>query len=100
MSFHTLNFPNPGLFLISIADCDDTSHTDENDPADAERHSGDFEPARRRNLRESHNSDSDSDEDDLRSIDDVPVETNYVVQHEEEFGCVIFTAPCSIWCLR
>lgn len=63
-----------------VADCDDTSHTDENDPLDAR--SADYR------RRESHNSDSDSDEDELRSIDEIPVETNYVVQQEEEFGCV------------
>ncbi|XP_046452707.1 oxysterol-binding protein-related protein 8-like isoform X1 [Daphnia pulex] len=76
-------------------DFDDTSHTDENDITEAERRSGsgldvaDFAtvgPRLPRIRRDSHHSDSESEEDELRSLDDFPVETPYVVQQEEEFG--------------
>lgn len=36
-----------------------------------------------------HHSDSESEEDELRSLDDFPVETTYVIQQEEEFGSVL-----------
>ena len=74
------------------ADFDDTSHTDEND---AERRSGsgmgssEFATVGRLKRQQSPNSDSESEEDDLRSLEDFPVETNYVIQQEEEFGSVI-----------
>lgn len=83
-------------FCGDNADFDDTSHTDENDLQEAERRSGsgldvaDFAMVGQRKRRQdSHNSDTDSDADDLRSLDDFPVETNYVVQQEEEFGSVV-----------
>lgn len=45
-----------------------------------------------RKRRDSHHSDSESEEDELRSLDDFPVETTYVIQQEEEFGSVFFVA--------
>lgn len=42
-----------------------------------------------RKRHESHHSDSESEEDELRSLDDFPVETTYVIQQEEEFGSVL-----------
>jgi hypothetical protein len=38
--------------------------------------------------QQSPNSDSESEEDDLCSLEDFAVETNYVIQQEEEFGSV------------
>ncbi|KAK4005876.1 oxysterol-binding protein-related protein 8 isoform X2 [Daphnia magna] len=76
-------------------DFDDTSHTDENDVTEAERRSGsvvdvaDFAtmgPRLPRTRHDSHHSDSESEEDELRSLDESPIETTYVVQQEEEFG--------------
>nr|CAH0112707.1 unnamed protein product [Daphnia galeata] len=76
-------------------DFDDTSHTDENDVTEAERQSGsrldvaDFAtvgPRLPRTRHDSRHTDSESEEDELRSLDDFPVETLYVVQQEEEFG--------------
>lgn len=84
-------------FVCRLTDFDDTSHTDENDITEAERRSGsgldvaDFAtvgPRLPRTRRDSHHSDSESEEDELRSLDDFPVETPYVVQQEEEFGSV------------
>lgn len=79
-------------------DFDDTSHTDENDVTEAERRSGsvvdvaDFAtmgPRLPRTRHDSHHSDSESEEDELRSLDESPIETTYVVQQEEEFGSVL-----------
>ncbi|XP_059351231.1 oxysterol-binding protein-related protein 8-like [Daphnia carinata] len=76
-------------------DFDDTSHTDENDMMEAERRSGsvvdvaDFAtmgPRLPRTRHDSHHSDSESEEDELRSLDESPIETTYVIQQEEEFG--------------
>ena len=51
-----------------------------------------------RKRRDSHHSDSESDEDELRSLDDFPVETSYVIQQEEEFGSVFLSAPSVVRC--
>ena len=93
-SHHSFPRPSP---VSSLTDFDDTSHTDENDVTEAERRSGsgldaaDFTNVGSRHSRkrhESRQSDSESDEDELRSLDDFPVETSYVMQQEEEFGSV------------
>ena len=51
--------------------------------------SSEFATVGRLKRQQSPNSDSESEEDDLRSLEDFPVETNYVIQQEEEFGSVI-----------
>ncbi len=94
--------PFPFLFFYNfVTDFDDTSHTDENDMMEAERQSSsgldaaDFATVgsrHSRKRRDSHHSDSESEEDELRSLDDFPVETTYVIQQEEEFGSVFFVA--------
>ena len=94
--FYSLQLPLPFIFFLDT-DFDDTSHTDENDVTEAERQSGsrldvaDFAtvgPRLPRTRHDSHHTDSESEEDELRSLDDFPVETLYVVQQEEEFGSV------------
>lgn len=93
------------LSSTTALDFDDTSHTDENDIVEAERRSGfgmdgpDFAMVGRRKRRQdSHHSDTDSDADELRSLDDFPVETNYVMQHEEEFGSVFASVYSASFC--
>ena len=83
-------------FFSFVSDLDDTSHTDENEGTEPERRSGsgldsaDFPNGSELQLRKRRlgTSETDSEEDDLRSLDEFLVETNYVMQQEEEFGSV------------
>ena len=94
-------FPIPLATLFShlfVADLDDASHTDENEGTEPERQSGsgldlnEFPASVSRHVRKRRLglSETDSEEDELRSLDECPVETHYVMQQEEEFGSVSF----------
>jgi len=77
-------------------DLDDASHTDENEGTEPERQSGsgldlnEFPASVSRHVRKRRLglSETDSEEDELRSLDECPVETHYVMQQEEEFGSI------------
>ena len=74
-----------------IADLDDASHTDENEAMEAERQSGsalDVSEYRRKRRLGTETDSEEDDEEELRSLDEFPVETTYVEQQEEEFGSV------------
>jgi len=74
-----------------IADLDDASHTDENEAMEAERQSGsalDVSEYRRKRRLGTETDSEEDDEEELRSLDEFPVETTYVEQQEEEFGSI------------